>query len=212
MDLDDYLRLRGRIYKKIRRGYLATTSAIKKWTVTYVHQDIMNYPDSSIDHINTNKLDNRKDNLRLSSHSLNGINRGSVKGRFVGVSVYNGKYRAIQTYKKTVYNLGLYDSEIEAARIVNLFRIKIVKESIYLNNTGDDLAFFIPIPLSYWPKFKKIKFIYKHRKRYVAKVNYNNKQFQVFSSMDQRDCEKQFVRFMLILIGLYLNMQVDSMP
>lgn len=41
-----------------------------------MHRLIMGFPPDQIDHINRNKLDNRRCNLRVADYSLNSINRG----------------------------------------------------------------------------------------------------------------------------------------
>lgn len=73
------------------------------------------------DHINRNKLDNRKQNLRLASKSQNLANRGKPKGKyyssFKGVTWQkrNKKWQsAIGVNGKNLY-IGQFNSEIEAA-------------------------------------------------------------------------------------------------
>lgn len=90
-----------------------------------MHRVILN-PDDGMetDHIDRNKLNNQKSNLRQVTRSQNAINIGSRKG---SSSNYNGvsfakKYRkwtAHITIKGKQKNLGLFKSEIEAAIIYN---------------------------------------------------------------------------------------------
>lgn len=81
---------------------------------TYMHREIMENPEGRIiDHKNHNKLDNRKENLRVCTHYQNNVNRTprSTKSGFAGVwknakcSTYqvviraNGVRRYIGSYK-----------------------------------------------------------------------------------------------------------------
>lgn len=99
---------------------------------------IMNITDPNIfvDHINRNKLDNRKENLRLCNNSENLRNRPSTKkGKYKGVSLEKrtGKYYAqIKIYYK-IKHLGTFDTEIEAAKAYNEAAKLYHKEFAYLN-------------------------------------------------------------------------------
>ncbi|MBA7615651.1 hypothetical protein ES703_22936 [subsurface metagenome] len=87
----------------------------------YMHREIMNAPSNmEIDHKNGNGLDNRKENLRLSTKSENQMNS---KKRRDGSSIFKGvdcikktkKWRARITTKYKRIHLGYFNSEIEAA-------------------------------------------------------------------------------------------------
>ena len=75
-------------------GYVRRTLTIKhagkktKYKTLYLHRLIINCPtghEFEIDHINRDKLDNRKSNLRLTSSSLNKYNSGIFKNNTSGV-------------------------------------------------------------------------------------------------------------------------------
>lgn len=76
IDDDAYSELAKNSWYLATNGYARRgTKKNKKTTIHYMHRQIMGYPDGYVDHINGNKLDNRKENLRAVSASVNGHNR-----------------------------------------------------------------------------------------------------------------------------------------
>lgn len=68
-----------------------------------------------VDHINGNSLDNRKDNLRIVTVSVNNRNRVNAKSdNTVGVSKRNNTWRAFISYMDRSIHLGTYKSKQEA--------------------------------------------------------------------------------------------------
>ena len=106
---------------------------------TLIGRFIMNTPDNlEIDHIDGNRLNNQRSNLRLATSSQNKMNRGPRKDNksgYKGVSWHkqrdkwtsrimaNGKY----------LSLGLFDNIFEAVRAYNLAAKKHHKEFAWLN-------------------------------------------------------------------------------
>lgn len=91
-----------------------------------MHRHIMGNPlGMVVDHINGNKLDNRRQNLRVCTQAQNCRNRSSAAGstsKFKGVSWNQRKQRwivSIKYYEKTVY-IGSYKSEELAALCYNI--------------------------------------------------------------------------------------------
>jgi len=92
------------------RRYLAHRCA---WL--YVHGE---WPAGLIDHINTEKGDNRIANLRCVPEQLNHENirkpkRNNQSG-FLGVVAHQGKWRASVTHKRRVHRVGMFDTPEEA--------------------------------------------------------------------------------------------------
>lgn len=101
---------------------------------------IMPCPDGMfIDHINRNKLDNRKANLRVVTRSQNNANRSSFKN---STSVYKGVHWNKKsglweaTIKKDGHqiSLGMFDNEVAAASAYNANARKIWGEYAVLND------------------------------------------------------------------------------
>ncbi len=88
----------------------------------YMHRQIMNTPDGLLcDHINHDGLDDRKANLRNCTFSQNNANRRCsphATSPYLGVSWDRRRCKWATAIKKNGIsrNLGLYDSELEAAR------------------------------------------------------------------------------------------------
>lgn len=104
------------------QGYACTK--INKKT-TSMHRLIMNFPDTDcIDHVNRNKLDNRKSNLKPCSDSENQRNRPTLKGkssRFRGVSARNGKWQVVIRVGGKLTWMGSFLTEEEAGLVAAPF-------------------------------------------------------------------------------------------
>lgn len=89
-----------------------------------LRHEVVKRPNMSIDHINGNKLDNRRENLRLTDQSLNSFRQrrpnagGEGASGFIGVRLENlvkhKPWRASIRCRDTVYNLGRYATMEEA--------------------------------------------------------------------------------------------------
>lgn len=84
----------------------------------YLHQVIAQKNDSKfdVDHINRNKLDNRRENLRIVSRSTNQYNSVTYKTNTSGVRGVSlikstGKWRAAITKDYKAFNLGHFDTK-----------------------------------------------------------------------------------------------------
>ena len=79
------------------------------------------------DHINANRLDNRRNNLRVGDYALNAQNtagRTDRQGRYRGVGwdEKNKKWMAFGRADGRFKNLGRFADEDEAARVADAFR------------------------------------------------------------------------------------------
>jgi len=94
-----------------------------------------------IDHINLNKLDNRVDNLRWVSYSINMFNidkrkKNNCSSKYKGVCFDKRlkKFRAYICINKNIMYLGLYENEIDAAIKYNEKAMECITELIKINN------------------------------------------------------------------------------
>ena len=83
----------------------------------------MDAPDGmQVDHINMNRLDNRKANLRLCNNSQNHANSVvRTKSGFKGVyrDKTRRKWKVVITVRNHAYTIGRYDSKEDAAIMYN---------------------------------------------------------------------------------------------
>jgi hypothetical protein len=104
-----------------------------------IHRMIMKAPKGvEIDHIDGNRLNNQKSNLRFATSSQNKINRGARKDNqsgFKGVSWHKQrkKWAARIMIDKKYQHLGLFDTKIEAAKVYNQHALKHYGEYAWLN-------------------------------------------------------------------------------
>lgn len=97
----------------------------KRYHQILMHREIMNAPDGlQVDHINGDGLDNRRENLRLATRSENEHNRRKLSktlSQYKGVTRYksNGKWLAQIIFEMQHINIGIFDTELEAAKAYN---------------------------------------------------------------------------------------------
>jgi hypothetical protein len=93
-----------------------------KYITHYMHREVLKARAGQIvDHINRNKLDNQKRNLRKCSHRQNMANSAARGGESVykGVARCRGRWRAYLDGK----HLGVFDSEHEAAAMRDFWTV-----------------------------------------------------------------------------------------
>jgi hypothetical protein len=111
----------------------------EKGKVVLMHRQILPPPKGMIvDHVNRNKLDNSRANLRICTHRENTRNRAKPIGcasRFKGVcrEKKTGKWKAaVRSGPEPVY-LGTFDDEVEAARAYDRRAVEVFGEFARLN-------------------------------------------------------------------------------
>ncbi len=128
-DPEDFL-LIDSINWHIEQGYVINTPGAGK-TKIRLHRLIMRaLPDEEVDHINRNRLDNRKSNLRLvpsriNAQNLPDIRKNNTSGyRGVWYSKKLGKWAASARLYYKRHHLGYYDTAEEAHTVVSAWRLK----------------------------------------------------------------------------------------
>jgi hypothetical protein len=91
-------------------GYIISTSGKNQ---CYLHRYVLNNPSGIVDHINRNKLDNRKSNLRICTIKENvrncNLSKNNTSG-FRGIAKHHtGKWRAYIMVDRKQIALGLYE-------------------------------------------------------------------------------------------------------
>lgn len=145
LDRVDYEKYSKWIWHFNRRGYAARLQYVRGQgfdDIIYLHRAIMgDEPGVEYDHENRNKLDCRRDNLRIATQHQNSGNvakrnqKRPATSQFKGVSFDNGKQRwlAQGRAKGKMVFLGRFKEEVKAAAIYNAWASKHFGEFAYLN-------------------------------------------------------------------------------
>lgn len=115
------------------KGYVVT---IVKNKYTRMHRLILKAPSKlEVDHIDGNKLNNSRTNLRLATHSQNAMNRKKINSRSGYKGVYKNwnRWRAVIKLNQQYIYLGNFTNVIEAAKAYNIAAQKYFGEFANLN-------------------------------------------------------------------------------
>ncbi|MFI0897725.1 HNH endonuclease [Streptomyces sp. NPDC020983] len=129
VDVETYERLNGRAVSVGSHGYAQIWD---KPHMKTVHRWLMNVQPGAnngviVDHINRNRLDCRRSNLRLTTPTGNNLNRTPTP-RELPLGVYltrSGRYAARLKRHRVKHNLGTYDTPEQAASAVEAARVRL---------------------------------------------------------------------------------------
>lgn len=156
VDDEDYEMLVEHDWRLMGRGYASTKIGTK---TVLMHRLLLGIVDAGrhiqADHINNNKIDNRRSNLRTCTNAEN--HRNMAKSRRVTTSRFKGvrkevKVRStdwaatIRHFGKT-YQLGRFKTETEAALAYNDAALKYFGEFALLNDINSDGGRNVPMGL-----------------------------------------------------------------
>lgn len=120
-DIEDYEKIKDICWSVSKNGYLV---GWEHGICYLIHRKIYDYITTNfdIDHINHNKLDNRKTNLRICTRSQNLMNRNREISSYSGIrgvqyNKNNDKYGVFIYVNKKKINLGYYKDINEAIKV-----------------------------------------------------------------------------------------------
>ncbi len=121
---------------RMNTGYAARRSQVEgcpSWI--FMHRLIMGFPKSQVDHINGNRLDNRRSNLRVCTIAENHRNNKVKPYKlYKGISkTPHGTWRATITFKEKCYHLGTFDNPHIAALMYDFWATYLFGEFAYPN-------------------------------------------------------------------------------
>jgi hypothetical protein len=141
IDDEDYPLFADRKWRKSMGGYAVRCYRDQTGKVQYesMHRIILGLRDSKVDadHINGDRLDNQRSNLRIATRQQNMQNRRSARNsasQYKGVSKYTkNRWRACIYPNDKQIHLGLFASELEAAKAYDIAARKHYGEFARLN-------------------------------------------------------------------------------
>jgi hypothetical protein len=128
VDDEDFEYLNQFSWRVLNNGYIARSehyyaNGKRSCRLILMHRVVMKVDDPKmfVDHKFHNKLDNRKEMLRVCTHQQNKSNTRHTRGisKYKGVTFNYKKWVAQITYKGKTFNLGRFKTEEEAASAYN---------------------------------------------------------------------------------------------
>ncbi len=174
---EDYEHLIQFKWHKNKAGYINSTFNNKKWLLhRYIMIELVGNKELTkhyIDHINNNKLDNSRENLRIVTAAENNRNKSKANNsssKYFGVSSHNKKWRTELRYNNE-YLYATYKTEEECAYQWDLWMKEYNIITAKLNNIPKPDNFIIYIKVE---KLNNLpKYIYKSNKN-KFRIIFNN--------------------------------------
>ena len=136
VDAADYEEINRHHWRLVGGGYAGRYG---KGKCILMHRQIMNPPEGMVvDHLSGNRLDNTRDNLRVSTRQQNARNQGKHRGarshfKGVGYSKQHERWFARIYFEGRQVWLGLFDDEVEAAHAYDRKAAELFGEFAHLN-------------------------------------------------------------------------------
>jgi len=133
VDDEDYEKLAPLTWR-LSGGYPAISRRAGGIRTIYMHRMVLDHKSRHTDHINGNKLDNRKSNLRACSPGENTRNTGPRKGRkYKGTSTNGKHWRAYLMHEGVEHIVRGFDTEKDAAIMYNYLAKRYHGDFAFLN-------------------------------------------------------------------------------
>lgn len=163
-----------------------------------------NAEENEIDHINRDKKDNRKSNLRVCTHQQNLFNRiqhyNDATSRYRGVSKkWNGHWRMRVFIDGKTYCDETYKTEIEAAVAYNKAAIKAHGEYALLNDIPEEYSNIDVHPIVPNNKYKGVQ--KRPNGNFTAKIEKNRKQYYLGTFRTEEDAARAYDNKAIELFG-----------
>ncbi|MGE5296604.1 MAG: HNH endonuclease [Solirubrobacterales bacterium] len=137
VDVRDFERLsRHRWYASPSGGGKMYARRNTKTGTILMHREILKTPKGMhVDHKDGNGLNNRPDNIRNCTPAQNQYNKKprGKRSRFKGVYPHGDKWQAMIKHEGELYNLGLFEDDVEAAQARDRKAYELEGEFAYLN-------------------------------------------------------------------------------
>lgn len=142
IDLEDYDKVKNYCWRITPQGYVVANSRNGSNRIVWIHRLIMNAKDDEVvDHINWDKLNNRKSNLRIATKSQNNINirlKSNNTVGYPGITINkSGNYVARISKNNVRYYLGTFKTYKEAIEARRAAEINLHGEWSGENNKND---------------------------------------------------------------------------
>ena len=145
VDDDDYEKLKHLRFHKYVSSHNGFIYPRESKTKRYIHRFILNDfdPKTTVDHINRDSLDNRKENLRICTTQQNCINRPAQRNNTTGFKGvfkrekptpgYKDRWRACIRFNQKLIHLGTFNNPEDAAKAYNDKALELFREFAHLN-------------------------------------------------------------------------------